>query len=156
MKKCSKKLKSILKIFLQNYGPNHVWYSITRTKHKDWYRFNFEYFLDASDIYRVQVIPLSKRYSGLDHCLKMCRSLFYIRVINYRIYLIFQSILAALVAEWLRPLIFSALNRSSSHRCGFEPSSGHMRQVKFCLRVVRWFFSWSHVFPQRNYWLGSN
>ena len=30
------------------------------------------------------------------------------------------------MAEWLRPLIFSALNRSSSHRCGFEPSSGHM------------------------------
>ena len=26
----------------------------------------------------------------------------------------------------VRPLIFSALNRSSSHRCGFEPSSDHM------------------------------
>ena len=34
--------------------------------------------------------------------------------------------LAAPVAEWLWPLNFSALNRSSSHRCGFEPSSGHM------------------------------
>ena len=33
---------------------------------------------------------------------------------------------AAPVAEWLRPLICSALNRSSSHRCGFELSSGHM------------------------------
>ena len=32
----------------------------------------------------------------------------------------------ASVAEWLRTLIFSALNRPSSHRCGFEPSSGHM------------------------------
>ena len=31
------------------------------------------------------------------------------------------------VAEWFRMLIFSALNRSSSHRCGFEPSSGHVR-----------------------------
>ena len=30
------------------------------------------------------------------------------------------------VAELLRTLIFSALNRSSSHRCGLEPSSGHM------------------------------
>ena len=30
------------------------------------------------------------------------------------------------VAEWLRTLIFSALNHSSSHRCGFEPSSGHI------------------------------
>ena len=84
-----KMLNSFLKIFLQKYRPNHVWYSITRTKHKDWHRFDFEYFLDASeyfldasDIYRVQVIFLSMRYSGLDHCLKMCRSLFYIRVIN--------------------------------------------------------------------------
>ena len=30
------------------------------------------------------------------------------------------------MAEWLRPLIFTALNCSSSHRCGFEPSSGHV------------------------------
>ena len=37
------------------------------------------------------------------------------------------------VAEWLRMLIFNAVNRSSSHRC--------VRQAKFCLRVVRWFFS---------------
>ena len=29
------------------------------------------------------------------------------------------------MAEWLKMLIFSALNRSSSHRCGFESSSGH-------------------------------
>ena len=33
---------------------------------------------------------------------------------------------AAPMAEWLKTLIFSALNHSSSHRCGFEPSSGHM------------------------------
>ena len=37
-----------------------------------------------------------------------------------------KIISAAPVAEWIRPLIFSAVNRSSSHRCGFEPSSGHM------------------------------
>ena len=43
----------------------------------------------------------------------------------------------------LRPLIFSALNRSSSHRCGFEP-----RKAKFCLRVDMWFFSGiSHFRP---------
>ena len=47
---------------------------------------------------------------------------------------------AAPVAKWLRSLIFNTLNHSSSHRCGFEPSSGHVRQAKFCLRVVRWFF----------------
>ena len=39
------------------------------------------------------------------------------------------------MAQWLRPLIFSALNRSPSHRCGFEPSSGRVpcetRQVRF-------------------------
>ena len=29
------------------------------------------------------------------------------------------------MAEWLRLQIFSALNHSSSHRCGFELSSGH-------------------------------
>ena len=34
--------------------------------------------------------------------------------------------LVAQVAECLRTLIFSTLNRSSSHRCGFEPSLGHM------------------------------
>ena len=45
------------------------------------------------------------------------------------------------MAEWLRQLIYSTLNRSSSHRCGFEPSSGHMGdKAKFCLQVVRWFF----------------
>ena len=37
-----------------------------------------------------------------------------------------QTVLeAAPVAECLRTLIFSALNRLSSHRCGFEPSSDH-------------------------------
>ena len=30
------------------------------------------------------------------------------------------------VAEWLRTLIFSTLNSSSSHRCGLELCSGHM------------------------------
>ena len=34
--------------------------------------------------------------------------------------------LVAPVAEWLRSLIISALNSSSSHCYGFEPSSGHM------------------------------
>ena len=48
---------------------------------------------------------------------------------------------AAHVAEWLRLLIFSALNRLSSHWYGFEPCSGHVRQAKFCLQVVRCFFS---------------
>ena len=33
--------------------------------------------------------------------------------------------MAAIMAEWFRPLIISALNRSS-HDCGFEPSSVHM------------------------------
>ena len=28
------------------------------------------------------------------------------------------------LAEWLKPITFSVLNRPSSHRCGFEPSSG--------------------------------
>ena len=40
------------------------------------------------------------------------------------------------VAEWLRPLILSALNHLSSQPCGFEPNSGHVSQAKFCLQVV--------------------
>ena len=44
------------------------------------------------------------------------------------------------MAEWLRQLSLSALNRWSSHRCGLKPSSGRVRQAKFCLRVVRYFF----------------
>ena len=43
--------------------------------------------------------------------------------------------------QCLRMLIFSALNHSSSHHCGFEPSLVHIRQAKFCLQLVRCFFS---------------
>ena len=31
------------------------------------------------------------------------------------------------MAEWLMPLIFSALNYLSSHYCGFESCLGHMQ-----------------------------
>ena len=46
------------------------------------------------------------------------------------------------LAELLRPLIFSALNHSSSQPCGFEPSSGHMwdKPSSAC--------GWSGVFSQ--------
>ena len=51
-------------------------------------------------------------------------------------------------------LIFSALTHSSSHRCGFEPSSGHMWDIghmwdeaKFCLRVFFFFFFFSRGSP---------
>ena len=44
------------------------------------------------------------------------------------------------MAEWLRKLIFNTLNRSSFHRCGYQPHSRHVRQAKVCLRVVRCFF----------------
>ena len=43
--------------------------------------------------------------------------------INYFIFPLHRICVIAhkqVVAEWLRPLIFSALNRSSSHRCGLE------------------------------------
>ena len=46
------------------------------------------------------------------------------------------------VAEGLRTILCSSLNGSSSRRCGFKPSLGHIvRQAKFCSRVVRSFFS---------------
>ena len=41
-------------------------------------------------------------------------------------HIVFNIVLGGPVAEWLRTLFFSALNRSSSHHCGIEPISGHM------------------------------
>ena len=64
--------------------------------------------------------------------------------------------LVAPLAEWLRPLIFSALNRSSSYCCGFEPRSGHMWDKPSS--ACGWsgsFSRGSHVFVPPNYWLGS-
>ena len=55
----------------------------------------------------VCVIQMRKKNKINLHSLQKCRS--------------------ASMAEWLRLLIFSALNCSSSHRCGFEPCSGHLR-----------------------------
>ena len=68
--------------------------------------------------------------------------------LNYRTFKIpvHLLIMAAPVAKWLKTLIFSALNCSLSHRCGFEPSSGHVRRAKFCLGAVRCFFWGSPVF----------
>ena len=54
------------------------------------------------------------------------------------------------VIEWLRLLICSSLNPSSSHGCGFEPISGHVRQAKFCLRVDGVFSRGSPVFAPTN------
>ena len=55
------------------------------------------------------------------------------------------------VIEWWRPLIFSALNHSSSLRCGIEPSSGHVGQTK----LSGGFSQGSPVFAQPNDWVGS-
>ena len=65
--------------------------------------------------------------------------------------------MAAPVAEWLRPLNFTTLNCLSSHRCGVEPSSGHVRQAKFCLRVVpgQVVFSGISSFRPTKDWLSS-
>ena len=66
----------------------------------------------------------------------------------------FLTLSAALLAEWLRSLVFSALNRWSSHRCGFEPSSGHMwdKSSSSCGSLGGfswWYFSFlHHVQPQ--------
>ena len=48
----------------------------------------------------------------------------------------------ATMAEWLRTLIFSTLNRSSSHRVRFEPSSGHKPSS-----VCRWSGGFSQGSP---------
>ena len=58
------------------------------------------------------------------------------------------------MAEWLKLLIFSALNGSSSHRCGFRASlRSHVRRAKFCFRVVMLFFSGLHQsFQQKHNW----
>ena len=56
-------------------------------------------------------------------------------------------------AEWLRWLIsLSSLIIRSSHRCGwcgFEPHTGHMWDVKFCLRCVRWFSRGTPISPHQ-------
>ena len=59
----------------------------------------------------------------------------------------------ASVAEWLRPLIFSTLNHSSSQRCGFEPSSCHMWDKPSS--ACEWSAGFSSVFTRPSYWLGS-
>ena len=65
---------------------------------------------------------------------------------------------AASVAKWLSPLTFSALNLSSSHRCGCEPSSGHMwdRPSQVLLAGGQVFFSGISSFAPPCDWLGSN
>ena len=75
----------------------------------------------------------NNQWVALGNATVICRKWYEQSFFNHR--------LAATVAKWLRPLMFSALNCSSSHPCGFEPSSGHVGQAKFCLRVVRCFFS---------------
>ena len=64
---------------------------------------------------------------------------------------------AAPVSDGLRTLILSALNHSSSHRCGFEPSSGHMWDK--LSSACGWSDSFSQgcpvVFAQAYDWLGS-
>ena len=47
-------------------------------------------------------------------------------LLNHKSRLASKSVEANPVAEWLRLLIFSALNRSSCHHCGLDPRSGHM------------------------------
>ena len=55
------------------------------------------------------------------------------------------------VAEWLRTLIFSILNRLSSHHCGFEPSLGHIRDKPSSACGWSGGFSWgSPVFAPLN------
>ena len=43
------------------------------------------------------------------------------------IFFVNSDLAAASMAKWFRTLIFSALNLSSSHGSGFDPSLGHMR-----------------------------
>ena len=50
------------------------------------------------------------------------------------------------VAEWLRPLILSALNRSSSHRCGFEPARVTCETNQVLLAGGQVFFLWNLPF----------
>ena len=58
-----------------------------------------------------------------DHYTNDTKVLFLVRQINCLLYIdvIALMVPAALVAEWLRTLIFRP-----PYRCGFEPSSGHM------------------------------
>ena len=67
-----------------------------------------------------------------------------------------KLVMAAPVAEWLRMRIFSALNRSSSHLCGFQPSSGHMwNKISSACGWSGVFSPGSPVFAPPYDWLGS-
>ena len=58
------------------------------------------------------------------------------------------------VAKWLRILIFSTLNRSSSHCCEFKPSSGHMwdyKNLTWVLSVDRKFHPKGHCLASRGF-----
>ena len=62
----------------------------------------------------------------------------------------------ASVAEWLRTLIFSALNHLSSHRYGFQLSSSHIWDKSSSSCGWSGGFSWgSPVFAPPYDWLGS-
>ena len=51
-----------------------------------------------------------------------------------------NKFLGGLRAEWLRPLSFNALNPIRLTAVGSSLARSYVRQAKFCLRVVRWFF----------------
>ena len=84
------------------------------------------------------------------------RRVFSWRGSNQRNYRITTSWKASSVAEWLRLLIFSTLNCSSSHHCGFEPCFGHMWDQQNSACGWLGVFSWeSPVFAPPNSWLCS-
>ena len=61
------------------------------------------------------------------------------------------------LGEWLRPLIFSERSKSLVISPLWVRASlgSHVRQAKFCLRVVRCFFSGISILAPPNDWLGS-
>ena len=103
--------------------------------------FHFNYSI-IRDKWKINIIPY------------LCGLCILYRILNIRNKQVWANSVDPQGAVWSGTTLFvilvapRTLNRSSSHRCGFHPSSGHMRQVKFCLQVVRWFFSGiSHFRP---------
>ena len=66
--------------------------------------------------------PRNKKKTGIKQALYWFATVHYPGTVSNKIASLTRTHQTAPVPEWLRRLIFSALNRRSSHRCGFEPA----------------------------------
>ena len=94
------------------------------------YRFFFLHVLPSTIAFRSDYVSFYQFHAGINtFSSKKCSVRLLCKKLTSKLLAqndVKMSKSAAPVTEWLRPLLFIALNHSSSHRCGFEPRSGHM------------------------------